>query len=81
MNKINKMCIFSLTYRVVGFEIEPKSIAFGDLKVTDGKCSMDPPDKKYKPQAVSETSRSISYLWSVKSKRKKFTSFMLEIFN
>ena len=42
---------------MVGFEIEPKSIAFGDLKVKDGKCSMDPPDKKYKPQIVSETGK------------------------
>ncbi len=31
------------------------SIDFGELTVKDARCSLNPPDKKYKPQALSET--------------------------
>jgi len=44
-------------FRVVGFEVETKSINYNELTVTwaDGQCSMNPVDKKFLPQAISKT--------------------------
>ncbi|XP_014677964.1 PREDICTED: transmembrane 9 superfamily member 4-like [Priapulus caudatus] len=43
------------TYRVVGFEVIPKSIAFGELKVdrATSQCQLDPANRKYRPQEVN----------------------------
>ena len=42
-------------FRVVGFEVEPKSIKFGELKVDGDSCSVDPVDKKMAPQALDNS--------------------------
>ncbi|XP_064624423.1 transmembrane 9 superfamily member 4-like isoform X2 [Lineus longissimus] len=42
----------SETFRVVGFEVEPKSIKYGELKVKEGKCTVDPPTKAIQPQEI-----------------------------
>jgi transmembrane 9 superfamily protein 2/4 len=47
----------SEVFRVVGFEVEPKSIKYGELKVKDGKCTVDPPSKAIQPQEIIDKCR------------------------
>jgi len=53
-----------VTYRVVGFEVEPKSIAFGELKLDGNSCSGEP---KLAPLLLKEdTTNEIMFTYQVK---------------
>ena len=49
-------------FRVVGFEVEAKSINNGELTLQDGKCSMNPVDKKYLPQEINKKGMIVFYI-------------------
>ncbi|KAJ8306195.1 hypothetical protein KUTeg_016740 [Tegillarca granosa] len=44
-----------INHRVVGFEVEPKSVKYGELEVKEGKCSPKAKDRPAQPQPISET--------------------------
>lgn len=53
-------------YRVVGFEVEPRSINRDELTVKDGKCAVEPKDKHLLPQEISESSTtSVQFTYEV----------------
>ncbi|KAI8482242.1 PREDICTED: transmembrane 9 superfamily member 4-like isoform X1 [Branchiostoma belcheri] len=59
------------TFRVVGFEVEPRSIKYGELTAKDGKCSFpSDPEKKLAGQAVNEKQDTeVMFTYTVEWKR------------